>query len=657
MLRNGEKGEVREMGILMIKKDNHTWVPSDDFIKTTNIYKIMKELQIDSYQDFYAWSVKNYEEFWQLMTKILKIPFKKPFTQTLSTPQKDKQVYNWFSDGELNIADACFSFENFDNFSNSDSNDNGKNDHEKINSKKNKKNEKAILYRNEGETGLSYLTYNELNRLSNQVANSLVKMGVKAKDAVAVCMPMIPESVAIYLGIIKMGASVVSIADSFSPQEIQKRLQIAQSKVIFTMDHIVRGGKQLPLFEKIQSGQDTITIVLSALPKFNVSLRGQDSTWNDFLKGASDQFESVSCSPEHISNILFSSGTTSDPKAIPWTHTTPLKCAVVGFLHHNIKERDVVCWPTNIGWMMGPWLIYASLINRATIALYNGAPTGSDFGTFVQDTKVNMLGVVPSLVKAWKKTQCMEKLDWSSICAFSSTGECSNPEDMCYLMMLGGNKPIIEYCGGTEIGGGYITSTVVQTNVPSTFSTPALGSNFIILDEEGNKSQMGEVFLIPPSIGLSNTLLNKDHQKVYYEGCPVHSEAKHLRRHGDQIEVLEDGYFRAHGRVDDTMNLGGIKVSSAEIEQVLNTLKEVKETAAISYSNHGPSQLVIYAALFENEISSDSLKTKMQDIIKTRLNPLFKISDLIIVDQLPRTASNKVMRREIRSTYLSNSGG
>ena len=118
------------------------------------------------------------------------------------------------------------------------------------------------------------------------------------------------------------------------------------------------------------------------------------------------------------------------------------------------------------------------------MALYDGLPTERGFGEFVQDAGVTMLGVVPSLVRAWKNTECMKGLDWRKIKAFSSTGECSNPEDMLFLMSLAEYRPVIEYCGGTEIGGGYITGTLIQPAAPATFTTPALGSDLVILDAE-----------------------------------------------------------------------------------------------------------------------------------------------------------------------------
>src|SRR3990167_8623735 len=192
-------------------------------------------------------------------------------------------------------------------------------------------------------------------------------------------------------------------------------------------------------------------------------------------------------------NILFSSGTTGDPKAIPWSHTTAIKAASDAYLHHNIQPEDVLAWPTNLGWMMGPWLIFAALINNATLALYPDAPHRRAFGQFIQDAKVTMLGVVPTLVANWRETHCMEGLDWNAIKLFSSTGECSNQDDMRYLMSLANNKPIIEYCGGTEIGGSYITSTVIEKNYPSLFTTPAMGIDFILLDDSGHPTDNGEV--------------------------------------------------------------------------------------------------------------------------------------------------------------------
>lgn len=595
------------------------WFPSDDQIQATHIAALMKELNFDSYPELHAWSAQHRAEFWDIMIQRLGIRFHQKYTSSVDLFH-GVEFPDWLVGASLNIAESCFQAPE-DNT--------------------------AIIFQPEGGP-LSSWTYGELDALSNRVANGLVKAGFQPGDAIAITMPMTAESVAIYLGIVKAGCVVVSIADSFAAAEIAMRLYVSKAKAIFTQDYILRGGKQLPLYSKVVDANAPIAIVLAS----SVELRPGDLTWKEFLS-TNEQFDAVPAHPTAYTNILFSSGTMGEPKAIPWTQTTPIKCAVDGHLHQDIHPGDVVTWYTNLGWMMGPWLIYASLINRATIALYYGTPTDIEYGVFIQNSAVNILGVVPSLVSTWKTTACMQGLDWSAIKAFSSTGECSTPQDMLYLMSLAGYKPVIEYCGGTEIGGAYITGTLVEPSAPSTFTTPALGLDFVILDADGFPADKGEVFIIPPSIGLSTELLNKDHHQVYFANIPQKHRIP-LRRHGDQMERLPNGYYCAHGRVDDTMNLSGIKVSSAEIEQVLNAEEGICETAAIAISppQGGPSQLVIYAVVAPDmQKNKIALIAALQAAIKQHLNPLFKIYDLIIIDTLPRTASNKVMRRVLRDQY------
>ena len=600
------------------------WFPAEDEIKKTNIAAVMRELNLDSYEALHSWSVHHRTDFWELMMERLGIQFHRKFSEVVDLSSGD-EFPKWLVDAQLNIVESCFNAP-------SDAT--------------------AIVFQSEGSL-LSTMTYSELNALTKRVANGLVDAGFQQGDPIAVNMSMHPESVAAYLGIIKAGCVVIAIADSFAPDEIQMRLRIANAKGIFTQDYIRRAGRQLPLYARVVDANAPKAIVLSRGEEPQIELRNGDLTWEEFLSN-SDRFDAVGCDPHHHTNILFSSGTTGEPKAIPWTQTTPIKCAVDAYLHHDIQHGDVLAWPTNLGWMMGPWLIYASLINQGTIALYDGTATERAFGEFVQNARVTMLGVVPSIVRAWKNKNCMRGLDWGAIKAFSSTGECSNTEDMLFLMSLAGYRPIIEYCGGTEIGGGYLTGTTIQPAAPATFTTPALGLDIVICDENGQPTDNGEVFVTSASIGLSTELLNKDHHEVYFEGTPQLLKLPPLRRHGDGVERLADGYYRIHGRVDDTMNLGGIKISSAEIEGILNSVSGIQEVAAIAVPppDGGPSQLVIYAVLLP-EADTGSLTASLQSAIREHLNPLFRIHDVVVVDALPRTASNKIMRRVLRDERSS----
>lgn len=602
------------------------WIPEPDSLGTSNLGKVMQEMHYATRADFHAYSVNHYQDFWARIIKQLGIVFHKPYTQLVDLTQGVESP-EWLVNAKMNIVDSCF-------IAAPDAT--------------------ALMYLNRYGR-MEKMSYGELHRIVNRISHSLVAAGYKAQDAIAIAMPMTMEAVAVYLGIIQMGGVVVSIADSFSSEEIATRLQITDAQCVFTQDYIPRSNKQIPLYEKVKAAHSRHIIVIPAGDSLRETLRDQDQSWETFLHPDTD-FLSVAVTPMDACNILFSSGTTGQPKAIPWNHTTAIKAASDAYFHQNIQTGDVLAWPTNLGWMMGPWLIFAGLINQATIALYADNPNERAFGEFVQDAKVTMLGVVPTLVASWKQNQTMTGLNWSAIKVFSSTGECSNAEDMLYLMSLAFYKPVIEYCGGTEIGGCYLTSTVIENNYPAVFTTPAMGMDLLLLDEQGKPTSLGEVALIPPSIGLSTRLLNTDHHHVYFANMPLTADGAILRRHGDQARRFSNGTYCILGRADDTMNLGGIKISSAEIERALVGIDHIKETAAIAITpkqTTGPSQLVIYASTQEALNQSIILHT-MQTRINTKLNPLFKIHDVVFTKELPKTASNKIMRRLLRQDYEKN---
>ncbi|MES1909050.1 MAG: hypothetical protein MHM6MM_001861 [Cercozoa sp. M6MM] len=564
-----------------------SWLPTRVELETSNIAAICRQLQVPEYKDLHALSLREPERFWRcLLQERLQVPFRAPVHRYIDS-SKGPGKAQYLTGARLNAAEVCFA-----------------------NAKKNCRfrddDAVAIIFQSEATPGqLRRWRLKELEQLCNRVANGLEKLGLRAGDAVAIDMPMTAESVAIYLGIVKAGMAVVSIADSFSSPEIQVRIDLAKTKLVFTQDDIHRGDRRLPLYRRVLGANPKKCIVLSGAPQgpeaaLAVTLRDGDMAWRDFLSDSVDYKAKAMPANAHM-NILFSSGTTGTPKAIPWTHVTPLRAAADGHVHTDIKPGEVVCWPTNLGWMMGPWLIFAALANGASIALYYGAPGTRGFCEFVERARVNMVGVIPSIVKAWRRAEATRGLDWSQVTRFASTGEASNARLYRWLMaQVPGYAPVIEYCGGTEIGGSYITGCVVQPQVAAAFSTPAVGTSFdLIADEESGRVVThdggdGQVALCPASLGLSTVLLNRDHYKTYYEGMP-----RGLRRHGDQLAILPDGYYRAHGRVDDTMNLGGIKVSSVELETVCTQVNSVRECACVAVPppDGGPSQLVVFAVL------------------------------------------------------------
>jgi acetyl-CoA synthetase len=618
------------------------WRPGPEEAARSNLGRFMAARGLRDFAALHAWSAQRRDEFWGRALDRLGIVFARRPDAILDASRGAEDPV-WLPGARLCAVDSCF---------------------------RAPAGRIAVIAGAEGTAALRTTTYGALKRLVDRVAGGLRARGFRPGDALALYMPMTLECVAAYLGAVRAGCRVVSVADSFSPAELGRRCAIGGASAVVTVERTLRAGRTIDLYAKVRAAGVPRAIVVAAPhppaaggagagggegPAGTAGLRGGDLSWTDLL-AAEASSPPEPRDPYDITNVLFSSGTTAEPKAIPWTHLTPLKCAMDGLFHQDIRPGDVVAWPTNIGWMMGPWLIYAALVNRAAMALYEGAPQSPGFARFVRDAGVTILGVVPSLVRAWREGGVVGGRDWPGVRVLSSTGEPSSREDYLWLMSLTGYRaPVVEYLGGTEIGGGHITGTVVQPASPATFTTPALGLDFAILDADGRpigEGETGELYLIPPSIGLSQRLLNRDHHEVYYAGCPRGPRGETLRRHGDLFTRLGGGFFKAQGRADDTMNLGGIKVSSLELERVIDAHPRVYESAAVAVQpgGEGAERLVVFAVA-PGRPDRPALMRELQAAIARDLNPLFRIHDLVLVEALPRTASNKLMRRELRAGY------
>src|SRR2546425_8309646 len=270
------------------------------------------------------------------------------------------------------------------------------------------------------------MTYGELQRLAHRVANGVENLGVPRGARLALYMPMTPESVAIYLGVILAGRCAVGIADASAPEEFEKRGRIADARAVFTIDSYVRGGKEHKVYEKVVAAGGPPAIVLSGGDPSVRASRKEDRTWTEFLSD-STEFDAVPRRPEDATNILFSSGTTKDPKAIPWTHVTPIKSAADAYLHQDVHPSDVLAWPTSFGWMMGPWLTYASLVNGAAMALFVGDLQRRVFGGVVAKAGVTNLGGVPKPVRGWEAGRTVGGVGWGKGRLFRSTAGAPSP--------------------------------------------------------------------------------------------------------------------------------------------------------------------------------------------------------------------------------------
>ena len=284
-------------------------------IEHAHMTALRRELGLDSHAALFAWSVAEREAFWERTVARLGIRFRKPYTQLLDLSQ-GVEAPKWFVGAEMNIAESCFQAP---------------------------ADQTAIVFQREGGR-LEQISFGDLEALCDRVAGGLCALGFAPGDQIAVAMPMTAESVAIYLGIIKAGCAVVAIADSFAAPQIATRLQIGEAKAIFTQDVILRGGRELPLYPRLVAAEAPLTIVLPGrIEGLTETLRPGDLRWDEFLQ-ADAISAAVVCDPDATTNVLFSSGTTGDPKALPWAHVNPIKCGADAHYHQDVHPGDVVAW-------------------------------------------------------------------------------------------------------------------------------------------------------------------------------------------------------------------------------------------------------------------------------------------------------------------------
>ncbi len=608
------------------------WNPNMYPIKS-NLSLWMDALRM-SYPEFYTWSIQNKTLFWEGIVNKIPLQMHQQYS-TLVEESNNPDETNWLKDARFNIVESCLQAA---------------------------PTQTAIYFLSEKSHSIDSISTQELRQKIIAYAAGLHSNSFQAKDRIICYIPFSIEAITIYLACIYIGIEPVLVSDSFSAVELKKRIDIIDAKAIITTDYYWYADKKIQTLNKVIEANPKRILLHSSefQDAFSIRSNSQDVLLSDLLLNNTTIDPYYHSSSDTIS-ILFSSGTTKEPKAIPWQATTPLKCAADGLLLQDIHDGDVVSWTSGMGWMMAPWLIFASLLNKASIAIYSGAYSKKEFIDFTIATKVTVLGTIPSVVKSWR-AQNFDRIPNWNIRVFSSTGEPSDMEDALYLMYMNAFKaPIIEYCGGTEIGGGYISSSIELPNALAHFNTAALGSQFILLDEQKNiirTSGNGEVYLIPPTIGLSQQLLNKDHFEEYYSNTPTIHPFKTVRKHGDGFHVQTiDGvsYYKSIGRTDDSMNLGGIKISSIEIEAVINKHPNVTESAAIAIQdkNGGPEKLALFIRL-KSDVGQSSLQNELQKMIQVELNPLFKIAAIRFKDVLPRTASNKLMRKELRKEFQSD---
>ena len=425
------------------------WIPDPDRIATSNLNSLMKRVGVDSYKELHAWSVSSPNEFWSIMIEDLGIEFTIGPRAVLGSA--DPEHPRWLDGAQMNIAESCLD-----------------GDPAGI----------AIVSAEHGN--LSTVNVGELRRGVAQFASGFAEAGFAPGDRIAIAMPMTVQAVVAYLGVVhgrwRRGVDSRLVRTGRDPGEARPHRPGCGRDPGCQR----QGWSHPPDVCQMHWRHLTCRASLSR-PDQASPLREGDTTWSAFLGRWRCASSGCRCRRRpHQHPVLLRNHRRA--QGDPVDAVTPLKAAMDGRYHQDIHSGDVVAWPTNLGWMMGPWLIYAALLNDAAIALYDDAPTSRGFVEFVDDAEVTMLGLVPSIVARGGRAVRSREGDWSTVRVISSTGEASNPDDYAWLMRDRREVPVVEYCGGTEIGGGYSRARSCS-QLASRFTTPTLGLDLVLVDE------------------------------------------------------------------------------------------------------------------------------------------------------------------------------
>ncbi|HMM80725.1 MAG TPA: AMP-binding protein, partial [Pyrinomonadaceae bacterium] len=541
-------------------------------------------------------------------------------------------------------------------------------------------------------------TYVELLGLVEQCSAGLRANGVGKGDAIAIHLPMTIETVAILLSINRIGAIAMPVFSGYGVDAIASRLNAVKAKAIFTCDGFPRRGKFYDAFttaEEAVSHSPTIeNIFVLKFEKAAISYQLTAVSYIEFetLISSDENRVPEPTSAEDPLIILYTSGTTGKPKGIAHTHASfPIKAAQDMAFGTDVGKGTRICWYTDLGWMMGPWLIYGALINGATICIYDGAPdypTADRMWEFCAKHEVEVLGISPTLIRSLSaqggtrtpssalSAEHEQKLSPEepaiadegvrvpsgrvpSLRILASTGEPWNPDPWWWLFneIGGGKLPIVNYSGGTEIAGGILMGNPILPIKPCSFPAPCPGMDVDIFDENGKhaeRGQVGELVIKQPWIGMARGFWEEKERYLdaywrRFEGIWVH---------GDWAMEDADGSWYILGRSDDTLKVAGKRVGPAEVESILVSHPNVVEAAVIGVPDEVKgTAMVAICVVSEPGAIVTGLKAELKALVAHEMGKPLTPSSIHFVSALPKTRNAKVMRRVIRAAYLGEDAG
>ena len=528
-----------------------------------------------------------------------------------------------------------------------------------------------VAFHWEGEPGdTRTITYADLQREVCKTANALNSLGLHAGDRVAIQLPMIPEAVFAMLACARLGLPHSVVFGGFSAEALRSRISDAEAELVITADGQFRRGKAAPLkanADEAVNGTSTVRHVL-VVKRTEIDVdwtEGRDLWWHDLVDSQSDQHTCEPFDAEHPLFILYTSGTTGQPKGI--LHTSGGYLTQCAYTHHVVfdhKAGEDIFWCTaDIGWVTGhSYIVYGPLANRATSVTYEGTPNTPHEGRhweIVQKYGVTTYYTAPTLIRTFMKwgAQIPEKFDLSSLRLLGSVGEPINPEAwMWYRENIGGQRcPVVDTWWQTETGAIMISPLPgVTATKPGSAMRPLPGISATIVDGSGTSvgnGQGGFLALDRPWPGMLRTLWGDDERYLETYWSRFADQGYYFA--GDGAKYDDDGAIWLLGRVDDVMNISGHRISTTEVESALVSHPTVAEAAVVGASDPTTGQGIVAFVILRGNVAADEGKgeaaiKELRDHVATQIGAIAKPRQILVVADLPKTRSGKIMRRLLR---------
>ncbi|WP_440712465.1 AMP-binding protein [Gordonia sp. FQ] len=624
----------------------YAWNPDRSLRDTSRLLTLMRGAgfggDLAAYREFNARAAADPEWFWRTVVDDLNVEFTTPFGAVLDESD-GKPFPRWFPGGALNVADLCVHRHAAGPLAD----------------------RTAVVY--EGDNGTRRtLTFAELDERVRAFAANLAALGVARGDRVVLFMPVVPEAVVAFFAIAMLGAVAVPTFSGYAPDALATRLQDSEAVVLITADGTTRRGGIVDMKTTADAAVDLSpsvrhVVVVRHLGTEVPMTAGRDLYYDELPSvpgtgrdGTDAPVPTIATESNDPLCVVYTSGTTGRPKGIVHSHGGfAVKTAVDFAYGFEVGTDDVVCWITDLGWLVGPMLMVGPLQLGATIVMVEGLPTYPDASRMwdvINRNGVTVQGIAPTAARALRAAGDDAIRPIPSLRAFVSTGEAWDEPTWWWLFekVGGGTRPIINYSGGTEVGGGILIGYSVFPAGPAAFSAPLPGVVAAVFDDDGAPvtGEIGELVITNTFPGQTHAFWHdRDRYLATYwdrfDGTWVH---------GDLASIETDGSWVIHGRSDDTLKLSGRRVGPAEIETALLRDPRIAEVAVIGVPDERRGMRAVAFVVLRD----DAGDVAVDDLEATAIEHAGKsfAPAVVPVAGLPKTKNGKIMRRLIRARYL-----